>query len=123
MKKIIFALIAITMLSLSSCSKETRINNKLDGFWNVTQSDNIVMPAGSTLTLDFSKGKKGAGTGTSKGTGYFILATYDFAYQITSNKLEILHASTKDSYTVTEYTSQNITLTKSNGTISKLEAK
>lgn len=123
MKKLIFALIAVATLSLASCSKETRINNKLDGSWNVTQWENIAMPAGSSLTYEFNKGKKGAGSGKASGTGYFVLTSYDFSYQISDDKLEILHGTTKDSYTVTEYSSNNVTLTKSTGTVTKLEAK
>ncbi len=127
MKKLLFALIAFATLSLSSCSKETRINNKLDGSWNITQYSNNAVPSGSTLTMNFDKGKKGAGTGSLVGTGFLVFANSTFTYQLTDDKLVTItgtgSTASSETYTVTEYSSKNVTLTEADGTITKLEAK
>lgn len=110
MKNLIFTLVAVLAIGLTSCSKDRRINKKLDGSWNVIVYKNAVMPSGSSLNLTFNKGSKGSGTGSSVGTGYFILSNFSFIYNIDNKKLTIIYGSTVDVYTVSNYSSTEITL-------------
>lgn len=123
MKKIFFVLIAILTVSLSSCTKDRRINNKLDGTWNVTVYENVAMPTGSSINLTFKRGNKGSGTGTCIGTGFFILSNFNFAYDIVDEKLTMTHGFTVDVYTVSNYSSKEVTLLTVDGKKMVLEPK
>jgi len=48
-------------LSLFSCTKATRLNNTLDGKWNVTTYSGAPLPSGTTMTITYTKGSKGSG--------------------------------------------------------------
>ncbi len=122
MKNLIFALVAVLTIGLTSCSKDRRINNKLDGSWKVTVYENVVMPSGSSLNLTFSKGSKGSGTGSSVGTGYFILSNFTFIYNIDNEKLTLTSSSSADVYTVSEYSSKEVTLLTPEGKKIVMEA-
>jgi len=65
MKKILF--LAVAILALVSCSKESRLNKKIDGTWDIV-SVNGQLPSsiGLTMTIEFTKDKKGKGAFTSK---------------------------------------------------------
>jgi hypothetical protein len=123
MKNLIFVLIAVLTIGLSSCSKDRRINNKLDGSWNVAVYEDIVMPTGSTLNLTFNKGSKGAGTGTSVGTGYFILSNFTFIYNVADEKLTMTYGSTVEVYAVSDYSSKEVTLLTGEGKKIVMQAK
>jgi hypothetical protein len=109
MKNLFFVLIAALTIGLTSCSKDRRINKKLEGSWNVTVYENVVMPSGSSLSLTFNKGSNGSGTGTSAGTGYFILSNFTFIYDIVDEKMTMTHGTSVDKYTISDYSSSEIT--------------
>ena len=110
MKNLFFALFALLTITLSACSKDRRINNKLEGTWKVTIYENVNMPDGSSLILTFDKGKKGKGTGTAVGTGFFILSNFAFVYNIDNEKMTMSHGSTVDVYTVVDFSKDEIKL-------------
>lgn len=127
MKKMFFAFLAVTVLSLASCSKERRINNQLDGSWKATIVDDVAVPSGMSLTYKFEKGKKGKGTGTqtTSGTGQFD-GTVNFNYEISGDKIAMTYTNTAFSnvYTVTEHSKKKMVLTDvADGKKTTLEAQ
>ena len=73
MKKLITTMFAVAII-FSSCSKEHKLNKRLDGEWRVTfwGGGAIVSPASMTYTFD--RDKKGKGTYTwayTNGTYFF----------------------------------------------------
>lgn len=122
MKNVIFVFVAVLTIGLGSCSKDRRINKKLDGSWNVTVYENVVMPSGSSLNLTFKKGDNTSGTGTSVGTGFFVLSNFEFIYNIDNEKMTLSHGNTVDNYTISAYSNEEITLFTPEGKKIVLEA-
>ena len=133
MKKLMMIRVAATMM-MASCSKESKLNKKLDGSWNlVSMSENGVdQPmTGMTMVMAFVKDKKGVGTYTqtftitgfpaSVETGTYAL-TDDTSISIT--KLTPT-AGTASSVTVTDYSKTDMTLTDTdaNGIVSVMKLK
>ena len=115
MKKILFAVLAVTFIA-ASCSKESKLNRRLDGTWNVLTFGGVALPTGATMTLAFDKDKKGKGTYTMTQTmppspAMTDAGTYDL------NKDEIMYllsstaGSTQDTMNVTSYSKTEMTLT------------
>ncbi len=126
MKKILFALLAITTLSLSSCSKEQTINRQLDGSWNATIVDDVAVPSGTSVTYTFSKDKKGKGTGTYTASGFGAFdGTYNFNYTIVDDKITwtYTNSSVSEVYTVSDHSKKDMTFTNTDGEKTVLEAK
>lgn len=62
MKKILFYTGVALALTLASCSKESKLNRKLDGKWETVSYDGVAVAADEITTLTFAKEKKGKGT-------------------------------------------------------------
>lgn len=64
MKKVLLSIFVIAVFAVS-CSKENKLNRRLDGEWNVTTLGGTALPSGSSMTFKFEKDKKGKGSYTS----------------------------------------------------------
>lgn len=128
MKKNLIAFVAVAVLILSSCSKDTRINNQLDGSWNVTKFENSTLSSGQSITFTFSKDKKGKGTGTQtiSGTGIFD-GTTSFSYEVLDEKLiqtTVVSGFTNvEISTIKEHSKDKMVLVNSDNEETVLEAK
>lgn len=100
-------------LVLTACSKEKKVNKKLDGSWTlVSENDSEITADKGTTVLNFEKDKK-----EGKGSRVYTdsksnVTTTDFAYTLEGNILK----TSSDSYTVAEYTKTDLTLLSTNGT-------
>jgi hypothetical protein len=87
MKQLLFSLTVAIALLATSCQSNQRISRQLDGKWNVTKINNQSLPGGESMTIVFSKDKKGKGTGAST----YIDAQYKtirtFTYAVSNQKL------------------------------------
>ena len=112
MKKIAMLFVAATLV-LTACSKEKKVNKKLDGSWTlVSENDSEITADKGTTVLNFEKDKK-----EGKGSRVYTdsksnVTTTDFAYTLEGNILK----TSSDSYTVAEYTKTDLTLLSTNGT-------
>lgn len=113
MKKLLFVFVAVAFI-LASCSKENKLNRRLDGDWNVVSYGTETIPSGSSIVLSFSKDKKGLGTyvvtmnfdgDISTETGKYELEK-DEKITMTSNE----SGSTPDVFTITEYSKTDLKL-------------
>ena len=117
MKKILFAVVAVALI-VTSCSKESKLNKKLDGTWNVSTVDGTTLPSGASMSITFSKDKKGEGTYSMTQTlppapaetdaGSYTLVEDETIYMTSSTA-----GSTQDTITVTSYSKTDMTLTGS----------
>lgn len=114
MKKLLFAMIAFTFIAVS-CSKEAKLNRKLDGSWEVVTMGGVAMPTGTSLTLEFTKDKDGKGTYTSTyalgsssdvESGTYTLSEDEILYMLSN-----VAGSSQDTLTVTSYSKEDLTLT------------
>lgn len=108
MKKVVSAIFAIVIL-LSSCSKEKKLNKKLDGEWNITSYDGVSLASGETEVISFDKDKKEGSytwtytdaSGSDVETGTYTL-TDDKAITFKSTSLGVDYPATIEEYSKTK---------------------
>jgi hypothetical protein len=66
MKKVLFAVLAVTVLMASSCSKEKKVNKTMVAVetWKATMIDGETLPSGMSVEYEFNMTDKTTGTGT-----------------------------------------------------------
>lgn len=102
----------------ASCSKENKLNKRLDGSWNVVSIDGTTLGSDLSIVFSFSKDKKGKGTysytWTSMGssnveTGTYVL-TDDTKITITETGETI-----GDDYLIKDYSKTDMTVSDTDG--------
>jgi hypothetical protein len=125
MKKLLSALV-ISATVLFSCSKEAKLNRKLDGEWNVTLMDNEAVASDEAMTFKFEKEKNGKGTITLTDaySGFSFAGTYEL------NKDEVINAvfsflgdEETWNFVVTEYSKDKLKLVDDEATTYELVKK
>lgn len=118
MKKILFPVVAfVLLLSAASCSKEGKLNKKLDGTWSLDNSSKTSLGLPSNAVFEYTFTKDGDG-GTFK--NYFKFDILGFPVEDTINgtytliedeKIVLTEAgqTTKDTVSITDYSSTNMT--------------
>ena len=119
MKKLMVMLMAATMI-LAACSKENKVNKKLDGTWNVVSiaSDGETMTITSPviMTIEFGKDKKTNGTyKISQSNGGVSSYSEEGTYTLTSDEsismLSNEAESTAEVFNITDYSKTDLTIT------------
>ncbi|MFN5444315.1 MAG: META domain-containing protein [Crocinitomicaceae bacterium] len=111
MKKLIYAAFILLAVAFTSCSKEARINRKLDGEWKVTSIAGQPIPTDQTLYFTFEKdGKKGKGSYSTLSTEGSYNVNFD--YTLSGDKLTLTPTSGEitqtEILTITKYESKRI---------------
>lgn len=124
MKKVLALLVAVTML-FSSCSKEKKLNRKLDGKWDIESFSGVPPKAGESISVIFNKDKK-EGTFSIKVTQNGFSVAIKGKYTLTEDEIITLTPTDLTNYdilvfTVTKYDKQDLTLTQSDNTVWKLK--
>lgn len=132
MKKFLFLSVAILAFVLGSCSKEAKLNRKLDGKWDVVTFSGLT-PASvglTAFTIEFTKDKKGKGAYTTTMTEGSVSETSTGTYELTDDtKITMTETptagstSTPDVSTITNYSKTDLTLTTSDNTVIVLKKK
>jgi hypothetical protein len=135
MKKLLSVLV-ISATVLFSCSKEAKLNRKIDGEWNVTTVDGVSLSSYSgyeSMVFNFEKDKKGKGnvTITTSGTdGENQLQSINYTGTYTLNEdtkiNTILNMSSQTDtigFVVSEYDKKNLKLVDDFGQTYELEKK
>ena len=126
MKKVVYATLLMVAVLISSCSKESRINRKLDGEWKTVSIAGQSLEAGENQYLTFEKdGKKGKGS--IQYVYDTISQTSPFTYTLDGDKLTIVLTYgaqvETEVLTVNTYESKKIEMTDSENIKIVLEPK
>lgn len=116
MKKIL-GIIAVAALLLTACSKEKKLNRKIDGTWDIVSVDGTdVATLGFTGTIAFNKDKK-AGTFETKITGGGVTDTETGSYELVEDTQIIMTFSggDKDTSLISSYSKTDMTMTSADG--------
>jgi uncharacterized protein (TIGR03066 family) len=128
MKKVL-SILAIAMLFIAtSCSKEAKLNRKIDGEWNLVSVDGVAPEAGSSMTIKFEKDKKGTGAVTMTESGGGMSFAIPGTYTLTDDKtitmvLTFFGESTTEIYSVSSYSKKELTMTDESKNVYKLTKK
>lgn len=120
-----FFVFCIIALAFSACTKDGRISRQLNGSWNCTMNENVIISPQTKYEYHFKK-EKG-----KSGNGYTVIAypgfysEKHFTYEISDEQLKVnFEDSTNFTYDVTEHNKNKIVLTNMvNGKITNLRAK
>lgn len=121
-----FVFIAAATMLLASCSKENKLNKKLEGTWTLvsTTEGGVTVTAASqnvTSTMTFEKVEKESGTYSSSYTYMGVTYTGSGTYTLTEDtKMTTTQtapsAGTPEVMTVVEYDKEELTVIDSDGT-------
>jgi uncharacterized protein (TIGR03066 family) len=124
MKKILAIVALATTVMFTSCSKENKLNKKLDGTWNVTSYDGQTVSSDEIMKFEFEKDKGGKGKLTYTEGNANVKFSYSGTYEL--DKDEVINATLTvlgDTETwkivVSDYSKDKMTATDENG--SKIE--
>lgn len=107
MKKFLFLSVAILAFVLGSCSKEAKLNRKLDGKWEITTVNSVAVPAADAYTITFTKDKKGKGAVVYSVGALSITGTY----VLTEDKtITVTIGGGADVMTVSDYSKDKLVL-------------
>ena len=118
MKKILFPVVAfVLLLTAASCSKESKLNKKLDGTWTLDNSSKTTLGLPSTAVFEYTFTKDGDG-GTFRNyfkfdfLGFPVEDTLTGTYTLIEDEKIVLTESgttEKDTISITAYSSTNMT--------------
>lgn len=110
--KNIFLVLAVAAIGLVACSKEKKVNKRLDGSWTLVSENDKEIADDSKTVLTFNKDKK-EGTGSRMyTTSDGISTTTEFTYTLDNNVLTV----DNNMYTVVTYEKAELVLKSTNGT-------
>jgi hypothetical protein len=126
MKKIIFFSISVITILLTSCSKETKLNRKIDGDWLLIEMNDQKVTDQEELIYSFEKDRKGKGNVQSKNTNEDgIITTYNGTYTLIEDTKIIMTFNyngllESQSYLILKATHSKLKLADSEGVVIEL---
>lgn len=122
MKKSLFILIAIVATLIASCSKDAKINRRIDGEWKVV-SIGGVLASDEIFTFKFNKDKKKDGDGIVTLTDSFETESAPFTYTVSSGKITLTYNGYAEILTVNVYEKEKLELIDLDNDVWVLEPK
>jgi uncharacterized protein (TIGR03066 family) len=118
MKKGLVLMMLAVVFVMASCSKESKLNRKLDGKWNLTKVDGNALPSGYTSSITFTKDKK-VGTYSASFTFAGLSGTDTGTYTLEGDTKITMTSnatgSTATTSTITEYSKTTLIITDADG--------
>jgi hypothetical protein len=123
MKKGLLILLVAVLAVTSSCSKDAKINKRLDGEWKVVTIGGIAPEVGESYTLKFIKEDKLTGNGTF--TYAFLGQSYTeaFTYSVSDQKITLILDGEAEIWSVTKYEKDRMEMVDSYGDLWVLDPK
>jgi hypothetical protein len=123
MKKSLFILLAVIATLITSCSKDAKINRRIDGEWKVISIGGATLASDEIYTFKFNKDKKENGDGTITFTDSFGAEAAAFTYTVSSEKITTLYNGFAEVWTVNKYEKTKLELIDSDNDVWILESK
>lgn len=90
MKKGLLILMAVIFTVVSSCSKDAKINRRIDGESKVISIGNEVLSQNHSLTMNFKKDEKKNGSGTLIEVNNGTSESTAFSYNVANEKITLI---------------------------------
>jgi hypothetical protein len=123
MKKSLFILLVLIATITFSCSKDAKINRRIDGEWNVVSIDGVNPEANESITLKFDKDDKLTGDGTLTEISSFGNYTTPFTYKVGSEKIICIMDGSSEVLSVFTYEKDKLELIDSDNRLWILDPK
>jgi hypothetical protein len=123
MKKGLLVLLVAVLAVVSSCSKDAKINRRLDGEWNVVSIGGVVPEATESYTIKFIKEDKLTGNGTFTYTFMSQPFTDALTYSVLDQKITMVIDGTAEIFSVTKYDKDRMEMIDTSGDLWVLDPK
>jgi hypothetical protein len=123
MKKSLFILLAVVATFIASCSKDAKINRRIDGEWKVVTIAGASIPSDESYTWKFSKDKKLTGDGTYTEVDPSGTYSTPFTYTVGSEKITLVIDGFSEIFSVNKYEKTKLELIDSSGDVWVLDPK
>lgn len=123
MKKGLLVLLVAIIAVVSSCSKDAKINRRLDGEWKVVTIGGVAPEVSESYSFKFTKVDKLNGTGTFTYTFLTESFTEPLTYSVLDEKITIIIDSEIEIFTVATYEKDRMELIDTDGDIWVLDPK
>jgi hypothetical protein len=123
MKKGLLVLLVAVLAVVSSCSKDAKINRRLDGEWNVVSIGGVVTEATESYTMKFIKEDKLTGNGTLTYTFMSQSFVDAFTYSVLDQKITLIVDGTAEMLSVTKYDKDRMEMIDTDGDLWVLDPK
>ena len=123
MKKGLFILLVAFLAVTASCSKDAKINRRLDGEWKVVSLAGQAPGANESYTFKFIKEDKLTGNGTLTYTFLSQSFVDAFTYSVLDQKITLIVDGTAEIFSVTKYEKDKMELVDSSGDVWILDPK
>lgn len=123
MKKAVIMMLAIAATLITSCSKDAKINRRIDGEWQVKTIGGEPLGTGESYVFKFNKDKKLTGDGTFTMTDSLGTDATTFSYSVADQKITVISNGESGVFSVSKYEKDNIELIDSDNFVWDLDPK
>lgn len=123
MKKGLLIMLLTVLAVVSSCSKDAKINRRLDGEWKVVTIGGIAPGVDESYILKFIKEDKLTGTGMFTYTYMGQSASENFTYSVMDEKITLVIDGDTEVWSVTKYETDRMEMLDSDGDVWVLDPK
>jgi hypothetical protein len=123
MKKSLLILLAIVVTITLSCSKDAKINRRIDGEWKVITLGGMPLDVDESITFKFIKDDKLTGDGTITETWSNGSYTTPFTYTVGSEKIIFVIDGSSEVLSVLTYEKDKLELIDSDNDVWVLDPK
>lgn len=123
MKKGLLVLLVAVIAVVSSCSKDAKINRRLDGEWTVATIGGVAPEATESYVMKFIKEDKLTGNGTFTYTFMSQSYTDAFTYSVLDQKITLILDGTAEIFSVTKYEKDRMEMVDTDGDLWVLDPK
>ena len=123
MKKGLLVLLVAVLAVVSSCSKDAKINRRLDGEWTVAIIGGVAPEATESYVMKFIKEDKLTGNGTFTYTFMSQSYTDAFTYSVLDQKITLILDGTAEIFSVTKYEKDRMEMVDTEGDLWVLDPK
>lgn len=123
MKKALFIMLAIVATITTSCSKDAKINRRIDGEWKVKTIGGFTLEADESYVFKFNKDKKLTGDGSMTYSTPFGAASVPFTYTVAEQKITVVSDGEADVFSVSKYEKDKLELIDSDNDVWVLDPK
>lgn len=123
MKKGLFIMLTVVSTLVMSCSKDAKINRRIDGEWKVLTIGGQSLDSNESATFEFDKDERKSGDGTFTWVDSFGTTSTAFTYTVADQKITMTLDGEAEVLNVTTYDKTRLEFNDIDGDVWVCESK